>query len=516
LCVSFHVYELERLLHQSEQVLIPDIDSGKNMPQTRNTNSRQKRSSSLSGGIKIAIIAVLAIIAAVTSFTVIRKIVTGWTIGTLPGAPSIDESTLPTTAAGTPMPVSSAPLQPDAGPTPQAWDGSSRVTVLIMGLDYDDTEARRIPRTDSMMVASMDPQTKTAGIMSIPRDTWVNIPGFDYAKINTAYFLGDSYKLPGGGAGLAVQTVESFLGVPINYYAQIDFDAFVKFIDEIGGVDINVPQKIKVSVMGGFTVHGTNGTYTRETKTLKPGVQRLDGATALAYARDRHTDGGDFDRSSRQQQVVQAVREKVLSLNMLPTLIAKAPQLYNDLSSGIHTNLSLSQIVQLAMYASQIPEYNIHYGLLGPDSALNGTSPDGQSILIPLMDKFRTVRDETFATSGPLASSVVSTNQAELVKQEQAKISIHNGSSTTGLAETTGNYFRNQGLNIVEVGNDNLTGSSYVVDITGKPNTISYLASTMNLSTAQIRNAPYDPNSAVDVIVVLGNDWASKNPMGLQ
>jgi polyisoprenyl-teichoic acid--peptidoglycan teichoic acid transferase len=484
------------------------------MAQPRNKQTSSNRSVNRTSGLKIGIIAILAIVAAIITFVTVRTLVQSWTIGTLPGAPSVSEPTASAGLAGTDVAVSTNPLQSSAGPTPQAWDGSSRVTVLLMGLDYDDTEARKTPRTDSMMVVSMDPQTKTAGIMSIPRDTWVNIPGFDYAKINTAYFLGESYKLPGGGAGLAVQTVESFLGVPINYYAQVDFDAFTKFIDELGGVDINVPKKIRVSIIGGYIVHGPNGDYRREEKSLKPGVQNLDGATALAYARNRHTDGGDFDRASRQQQVVQAVRAKILNLNMLPTLIAKAPALYSDLSSGIHTNLSLSQIIQLAMYASQIPNKSIHYGLLGPDTALNGTSPDGQAILIPIMEKFRSVRDRTFATSGPLSPSVVSADTTQLVKQEQARVSVRNGSSTEGMAEKTGNYLLGQGLTVVEVGNENRTSSSYLIDITGKPNTVSYLANLLNLSTTQIRSEAYNPNSTVDVIIVLGDDWATTNPMG--
>ncbi len=485
------------------------------MTQPRNTRSTSRMSRKTSNKILIAIIGILGLAVAVTAFFVVRGLVSSWTLGNLPGAPSFSESTQTVNKLGTSFPASGDALQPSSGPTPQPWDGSSRVTLLLMGLDYDDTEERRLPRTDSMMVVSMDPQTRTAGLMSIPRDTWTNIPGFDYAKINTAYFLGESYKLPGGGAGLAVQTVESFLGVPINYYAQIDFDAFVKFIDELGGIDIHVPKKIKVSLLGAYTVHSGDGkTFSREEKTLKPGVQKLDGATALAYARDRHTDGGDFDRAFRQQQVVQAVREKVLNLNMLPTLIAKAPKLYSELSSGIHTNLSLDQIVQLALYASQVPTGNIRYGLLGPDSSLTGMSPDGQAILIPIMEKVRTVRDYTFATGGPIGPGIVSGDPTELLKQEQAKVSIRNGSSTAGLAETSGNYFLKQGLNVVEVGNDNLSTVSYVIDITGKPYTVSYLTSVLKLSPAQIRNSAYDPNSPVDVIVVLGNDWANQNPMG--
>ena len=188
---------------------------------------------------------VIAVITTILAFVFVRNLVSGWTLGTLPGDPEPDGSDLPTPASGEKFTQSGESLQPSCGPTPQPWDGSSRVTVLVMGLDFDDTEARKVPRTDSMMLVSMDPQSRTAGILSIPRDTWVNIPGFDYGKINTAYFFGEAYQLPGGGAGLAVQTTQDFIGVPINYYAQIDFDAFVQFIDEIGGSTFMFPKGSK-------------------------------------------------------------------------------------------------------------------------------------------------------------------------------------------------------------------------------------------------------------------------------
>jgi len=106
------------------------------------------------------------------------------------------------------------------------WDGVGRVTILLLGLDHRDWEAgNEYARSDTMILLTLDPLSRTAGILSIPRDMWVAIPGFQHGKINTAYYLGDAYKLPGGGPGLAVDTVEQFLGVPINYYAQIDFQA---------------------------------------------------------------------------------------------------------------------------------------------------------------------------------------------------------------------------------------------------------------------------------------------------
>ena len=483
---------------------------------TQSQNRRSKKQNNNNRIVLLAIFAVIALITTIMAFVFIRNLVSTWTLGTLPGEPNLTGGDLPTLAPGEKFPESGESLQPSSGPTPQPWDGSSRVTVLVMGLDYDDTEARKTPRTDSMMLVSMDPQSRTAGILSIPRDMWVNIPGFDYAKINTAYFLGEAYQLPGGGAGLAVQTVQDFLGVPINYYAQIDFDAFIALIDELGGIQVNVPHKIKVSIKGGYTVNDkiNNKTYTREEKMIKAGLQTMDGATALAYARDRHSGGGDFDRAARQQQVVDAVRARILNFNMLPSLITKAPRLYADLSKGVHTNLSLDQIIQLALYAAQIPAESITHGLIPEDAAFMGMSPDGQSILIPIMDKIRTVRNDTFATGGPLGPGLVSSDPTELMKAESARVSIRNGSSLEGLAALSAQYFQQQGVNVAEQGTGDPSGFSYIIDITGKPYTLAYFTKVLNLSPAQIRNASYDPNSPVDVIVVLGDDWAKNNPIG--
>ena len=124
-----------------------------------------------------------------------------------------------------------------------------------MGLDHRDWEAGEgPPRTDSMILLTIDPINNTAGMLSIPRDLWVEVPGFGHQKINSAYQLGEGSRLPGGGPGLAVDTVEQFLGITINYYAQIDFGAFERFIDEIGGVKIEVKNKIKVQLIGEETV----------------------------------------------------------------------------------------------------------------------------------------------------------------------------------------------------------------------------------------------------------------------
>jgi LCP family protein required for cell wall assembly len=397
-----------------------------------------------------------------------------------------------------------APLQAENGPTPIPWDGANRVTILVMGLDYRDWEGQGPSRTDSMMLITMDPVSRTAGMLSIPRDLWVNVPGFDYGKINTAYFLGELYKLPGGGAGLAVQTVEQLLGIDINYYTQIDFSAFENFINEIGGISVDVPYEITVDPIG-----------PNNTVTLPKGVQHLDGPTALAYARNRDTFGGDFDRAARQQQVVMAVFDKITSLGTLPKLIANAPTIYNNLHSGIHTNLNLKEAISLAWTAAQIPRENIKKGIIGPNETTRSFSPDGLDILLPDMEAIRVVRDQVFSTSSGVApvATVYVSNPEELRKAEGATVSVLNATTNAGLASQTTDYLKSKGINVTATGNaDQQSDTTVIIDYTGKPYTVQYLVQLLKIQPNSIFSR-YDPNSKTDIAVLLGKDWANNNSM---
>ena len=397
-----------------------------------------------------------------------------------------------------------APLQKEGGPTPQVWNGSDRVTVLVMGLDERDYEAGAPSRTDSMMLLTVDPNNRTAGMLSIPRDLWVNIPGYNYGKINTAYYIGEAYDLPGGGPALAIQTVEGFLGVKINYYAQVDFSAFVAFIDEIGGIEIDVPQEITVDPIG-----------PRNTVTLPAGLVKLDGATALAYARNRDTFGGDFDRGLRQRQVLLAIRNQVLNKKLLPTLVEKAPTLYKQLSSGIHTNMSLEEIIKLAWLAAQVPLESFRQAGINFDQVEQSWSSDGMDILLPDPEKVRQLRDQIFTESGPVmpvATEVVGDLQAQM-EAEAATISVLNATFTTGLAAETGDYLISQGINVVKTGNATEAAAlTALIDYTGKPYTRQYLVELLQIDESRIYYLD-DPNSEVDFAILLGDDWANNNPM---
>jgi LCP family protein required for cell wall assembly len=397
-----------------------------------------------------------------------------------------------------------APLQPENGPTPIPWDGANRVTILVFGLGAcGDCLPGDPTQTDTMMLLTMDPVSRTVGILSIPRDLWVNIPGFDYGKINQAYFIGEVYDLPGGGAGLAIQTVQNLLGVDINYYAQVDFSAFENFINDIGGIEIDVPEEISVDPIG-----------PHNTVILQPGVQLLDGPVALAYARNREV-GADYARMDRQQQVVLAIRDRILSLDMLTNLITKAPSLYNDLRSGIHTNLTLQEAMSLAWTASQIPQENIHRGIIGVNETTQSFSPDGMDILLPDMDAVRAVRDEVFSTTSGVApaATVYISNPEELRQAENATVSVLNATNTAGLASQTSEYLSTQGINVTETGNaDEESPTTVIIDYTGKPYTVKYLVELLNIQPNSIFSR-YDPNSQVDIAILLGTEWAENNTM---
>ncbi len=378
------------------------------------------------------------------------------------------------------------------------WDGTGRVTVLVVGLDFRDWAAGSDPsRTDTMMLLTMDPLSNTAGMLSIPRDLWVSIPGFDNGRINTAYFLGEAYNMPGGGPGMAVKTVESVLGVSINYFAQVDFSAFIRFVDELSGVKVDVPEKIKIDPIVGDPVF------------LKPGRQTLFGELALAYARARNTPGGDLDRAIRQQQVIFGIRERLLKPESLSDLISKAPSLYSEIAGGVSTNMTLDEVIKLAVLAQRVPEENIQRGAVSAAEVTFAMTPDGRSVLIPRPEKIRQLRDEVFLVSTGTLGPLTPGSPQERMALEGVKIVLLNGSLVDGLAGRTQILLESMGANIVEASNGDTRNHTRIVDYTGSPHTVNFLAEYFGLSPGNYE-IQYDPNSPVDVVVTLGIDWSTK------
>ena len=281
------------------------------------------------------------------------------------------ELSIPTaTPYATPNPEFLAPTV-DIGNT-QRWQGNERVTILLMGGDTrPDQQGVSRPRTDSMMLLMIDPDTQTAGVLSIPRDLYVEVPGHGLNRINTAYAY--------GGGDLAVETVQYNLGVHINYYVLVEFNAFITLIDEIGGITVYVPRTIYDETYPDMD-YGYDPFY------IEAGEHHMDGETALKYARTRHGDN-DFYRARRQQAVLLAIRERVLRADMLPELIQKAPTLYNTTSRSITTNMTLQEMTSLALLAEDISSDNIRTGVIDADYTYGYYTDTGANVLIPQRDR---------------------------------------------------------------------------------------------------------------------------------
>lgn len=251
------------------------------------------------------------------------------------------------------------PASPGIGP----WSGRERVNILLLGID--EREQQSGPwRTDTMLVLSVEPVSRTVTLLSIPRDVWVTIPGLNReAKINTAHFYGDAEGYPGGGPALAMATVEAVLDLPIQYYVRLNFGGFERVIDLIGGIDVDVPETID------DPLYPDSG-YGYEPLYIPAGRQHMDGRLALKYARTRHSALGDFERMGRQQQVIMAVRDKVLQANLLPQLLAQAGPLFQTLGDSIKTNLTSEQLMQLVQLGSAIGSDHIYRLTVAPDMTL--------------------------------------------------------------------------------------------------------------------------------------------------
>lgn len=438
-----------------------------------------------------------------------------WTITSLPGmapascgAPGVtgpvfnpEGTPIATSAVATPEVI--APVNVPA-PT---WDRGSRVNVLFIGIDARDWEANAsAPRSDTMILFTIDPVSKTAGMMSIPRDMWVNIPGFGYGRINTAYNLGEAYKLPGGGPGLAMKTVEQFLGVPVNYFGQVDFNTFIAMIDTIGGIDLQVKERLVLDPVGTGMDH----------VVVTPGYRHLVGWKALAYARTRKTEGGDVDRAQRQQDVIFAIMDKVLSPDYFPTFVKQASGLYDLMASGIHTNLSFDDGLRLAALLQSIPRESIKTGVINYDmivmssTVLNG---ENASVFKPKPDDIRILRDEIFG-GGAVGALAGTGDPVQLSKQENARIRITNGAFAQDFGQRTATYLQGLGMNVTELTSSDARDRTVIVLYSPKLYTMRFLLYLFGMNgasgTSQIRFDP-NPASPVDVEIILGNDLANAN-----
>ncbi|MFK7801252.1 MAG: LCP family protein [Anaerolineae bacterium] len=383
----------------------------------------------------------------------------------------------------------------------EAWTGSGRVTILLMGIDRRCDEIGPV-RTDSMMLLTVDPIGKTAAILSLPRDLWVEIPGFGVERINQAHYFGEIFEYPGGGPALAVDTVEAILGTDIHYFATVNFEAFVEVVDLLGGITLDIPEAID------------DPTYPDECYGFDPfsigtGEQTLDGSAALKYARTRATQNGDIARADRQQQVVLAVRDAAVS--QVAELIIKAPRVWDALSQNVSTTMQLEEALQLAWLLPEIPRENIRSGVIGDDYVYKVQNSDLQFVLVPRRQAIRDLRDSLFALPG--TPELQDTDQRarlfEQLEAEGAAISIYNGTQTFGLAGDTELWLEKNGVDIAALGNDgNSTNtSSRIIQYGDFPATVDLLINLLKVPPLNIETGDISPDEGIDIIVILGSNW---------
>jgi LCP family protein required for cell wall assembly len=248
----------------------------------------------------------------------------------------------------------------------------NRVNILLLGVDDPDNEnpGSTVRRSDTMIVASFNPKEGTVNLLSIPRDTRVSIPGHQgMDKITHAYAY--------GGAALAAQTVEDFLGIPISYYTAVDWQGFIKVIDILGGVDLYVEQNMKYQ-----------DPYANLTIELAKGYQHLDGEKSGQYVRFRHDELGDIGRVQRQQRFLKALSEEVLQVGT----ILKAPSLIGTINQYVTTDMTVFTMLKLANALKDMKTDGLKTEMLPGDFA----DVDGMSYWVPNQKETRQLVQRMF------------------------------------------------------------------------------------------------------------------------
>ena len=379
-----------------------------------------------------------------------------------------------------PMPIVS---RTDNSPN---WGGKERVNILLLGLDQRLDEKDQPTRSDTMLVLTLDPYSKSAGMLSLPRDLWVPIPLSEketfHAKINTAHFYGDYYKYDGGGPALAKKTVQYNLGVKIHYYARVDFDAFQKIVDTLGGVTVDVDQPLKDNEYP-TPYYGIRRVF------IPMGLQHMDGETALQYARSRHQDS-DFGRTKRQQKVILAMRQRALQLDLLP----KLPKLIGDFKDTVKTDLSPTEMLALARLGKDIDTSSMTMRTVEYPAVTSMSSEDAGDILIPVRSEIAKIVAEVFFDPK--------------LKEEAAKIMVVNGTRTSGLASSVAEVLKGKGIGKVEL--DTLserqeTQKTTIISYKDKKYTTKQLASWLSIPEVNIQ-WNNDGESEFDIRVIIGKD----------
>jgi LCP family protein required for cell wall assembly len=378
--------------------------------------------------------------------------------------------------------------------TNQNWTGTERITILLLGVDKSENGASR---TDTLILVNIDPVKKTANMLAIPRDLKVVIPGYGVDKINAAFALGEFNKVQGGGAGLTIRTIEANLGIPIANFVQIDFDGFVRMVDTVGGITVDVPYPIKDDEYPAED-------YNYQRIYFPAGWQHLDGETALQYAR------------TCQQQVLLALRDQAVGLDLIPQL----PTLIGQFGDSVRTDISINDAVKLARLGTSIPRDQITQTSLMP-ALYEEQEWEGPYFLTADWEAVGGVLSE-------FAGTEISPPGAALANPDYGlPILIENGTNNEGLAGRIGTVLEQNGFWNVEVALTESPGSqddTEIVDNEGNLGTSALITNLIGVGADRIAignlpstetsdlgdgtqgNSPSAVNSEYAIVITLGND----------
>ena len=414
---------------------------------------------------------------------------------------------------------------------PPRWDGKERINMLILGVDDRPWEPNwGPPRADTLIVLTLDPVTMSAGVISLPRDLWVTLPGIGERKLNQTYSLSVPLYGREGAARYTANVVGDLLQIPIHHYAVVNFQAFIVFVDAIYGVNINVPKRMALDVV---KANGERFDY-----PLYPGQQTLSGSLALAYARYRSDADGDFGRMRRQQQILEAAFRRLKDPRILAELALEAPALAKQLQGSLITDISVGDALRLARLVADVPRENVHFAVIDQRHATPATHwENGVPVyaLDPDREKILAVRDQVFfpepkptstprpaptptvgeqptseATPLPSTPTPVSDQQKlAAALQEEPQLMVQNGTRIAALACRTGVLLQELGFPSVETGNaDDEYDATVLLEYAARPATRAFLQDFFDVPDNRVRYLA-DNNPPADIVVVLGKDWAA-------
>ncbi len=416
-------------------------------------------------------------------------------------------ATLSTSAqSSTPSSATNSGARATPEPAIASWADPRRITVLLLGADARPTQTLEQARTDSMMIVSVDPVRKTAVLLSVPRDIWLDIPGYGQSgRIDYANEIGELIKYPGGGPALSVKTVESVVGIPIQRYIFVHMQLFRAVVDVIGPIQV-CPQ---------MPIHDPNyPAYDSPafiTVDFQAGCQDLDSVRLLEYSRVRHNSGDDYGRAARQQEVVKAVRDKVLSMGGVAALVGQATTLWASMKTYIHTDMTFDEMVELAQLGQTIPKQNITSVVITPQggAVIPENLATGEQVLSPVYEKIHELVETAFDAPPGSAQDNSGASSSPL---KTTKIAVLNGSGLAGIAKTTADKLKASGFNVVTVGNADQPSSydhSFIRVYNNDSQTAKALAQSLGLASSTISEMPVGQNSA-DIELIIGKDLLSQ------